>query len=262
MTHLWARYSRLPVSWKRRALALGGRRARDSRGTPRSRSRFLAAQARVHRLVEDLEGPRVRGDEGRRDEVGPARVGEGHERARGGHHAVALVLAVGRVGELLQEGVARVVQGPGEGRVHRELQRLEAVAVDAPGSGPGRGPASSESARRPSAPSTARTASAVVSSRAGHVVDEQRRARVRAGRRGRRPRRRRRPSARGKRASTIASAGSGPSPTRSKNAGSSARTVVHHGPDDGPRLPRQRRRSASSGTAGGARSPTGCGPWR
>ena len=85
----------------------------------------------VHRLLVRRERLRVRGDERGRDVVGPARVGERHERARGRHHAVPLVLAVGGVGELLQERVGGVVHRPPERGVHRELQRLQAVAVEA-----------------------------------------------------------------------------------------------------------------------------------
>ena len=163
------------------------------------------------------------------DVVGPPRVGEGHAAGReAGHHAVALVLAVRGVGELLQERVGRVVQGAGQRRVHGEVQGLEAVAVARRGSRASSSASSSGSASRRSRPSTARTASAVVSSAARRVVHEQRRCARRAARRAARPRRRRPRVTRQRATRRSRPRRAAPRPRARRRRGRAARTRVDH----------------------------------
>ena len=60
---------------------------------------------------------------------GRARIGEHQQRARAGHHAVALVLAIGGVADLLGEREIGVLQRAHERRVHADVQRFQAIGI-------------------------------------------------------------------------------------------------------------------------------------
>ncbi len=166
---------------------------------------------------------RVRGDQGRRHVVGPARVRERHQRPRGGDHAVALVLAVGGVRELLQERVRRVVHGARERASAPRAGASRAGSGCGPGRAAARGPRRrrASAGRRPArrAPPRRSSARRVPSSRRAATCA---RAQLRVERGPPRRRRPRRAAAAAPRRSRPPA--SGPCPIRSKKAGSRSLT--------------------------------------
>ena len=203
-------------------------------------------------------GARVGRDQGRRDESGRARVRQRHHRPRARHHPVALVLAVRRVRQALQERIARVMERARERRVHVDVEGLEAVAVVGRIEDAGqrlrvreRFRVGAEDASGPPPPSS--PAPVPCSPRGG-----------RCGRRAASSIRRAcaspSPRSSGHRPSTTCAASYGGSSTRSKNAGSTSFTRSTIGRDHGRRPPWARPPSASCGASGGGRSRTGCAP--
>ena len=152
------------------------------------------------------------------DHVGRARHGAREERPRARHHAVALVLRVGGVRELLPERVVRVVERAHQRRVERDVHRLEPVAVL---------PRVERERERlvvveVGRPSTWRTALATLS---GARAPSRRAASLAAERLVEALERAASPTpARRARASTVSSTASGGSPTASKKAGSTRST--------------------------------------
>ena len=121
-----------------------------------------------------------------------------------------------------------------ERRVHRELQRLEPVAVQARVEQALERVVVGERVGRRAEHRAHGLGGRLLGAR--HVVDEQRDARAEAARRAAPPRRRRPRSRRGSRVSTISCSSSGPCPMRSKKAGSTCFTSADHRLDHGARL--------------------------
>ena len=83
----------------------------------------------MHGAFVNFAGARIVANQHGRDVVGRARIGEGEQRARAGHHAVALVLTIGGVADFFREGEIRVLQRAHRRRVDADVQRLEAIGI-------------------------------------------------------------------------------------------------------------------------------------
>ena len=115
---------------KRIGTALGSRYAANSSGTPRPRSSPIAVPGLAPSSRGRGRPPRARRRRasGRRSRARP-RGRPGSAGREAGRHAVALVLAVGRVRELLAERVGRVEERARQLAVRRQRQRLAEGAV-------------------------------------------------------------------------------------------------------------------------------------
>ena len=150
---------------EQRARLLEAHRERVRQHVERELRRDAAARAGARARPTPPRPPRgrARGRPGSsRDQLGldhvdARRHAAREQRPRARHHAVSLVLRVGRVRELLAEGVVRVRERAHQRRVRRDVERLEPVGGSSPGRARASSASSSERSRRPS---TWRTASA------------------------------------------------------------------------------------------------------
>ena len=104
------------------------RELRERRRVASSRSRASPRVASTASVEERVAG-RVLADQLGLHDVDVRRHGAREQRSRARHHAVALILRVGAVRELLAERVVGVLERAHQRRVGRDVQRLEPIRV-------------------------------------------------------------------------------------------------------------------------------------